>query len=281
MPTEPLSILMTPAGARHLDADGKLRRFLPRNTGSVLWVLAMTDFRTRYRGQQLGLTWSLLQPIAMMAILAKVLQSVARIDVPHFPFYVLCGIIYWQFCSRIWSAATRTFFVKNDLAKRATFRRYLMPISTVASHCVTGAIECVLVLGVAILMPGSLHFGWSWLVLPVLVSLLVLLLLSLSVLTATLCVFFRDIAFIVETLLAFLYWLTPVFYPPEALPRSMQILVQLSPFSALLISIRTVLMRGEFPDGSLLALDFLFPVLAFVASAMVYRAYESRLADQL
>ena len=281
MATEATWVHRTARGAFAGPLDGARRRHVAASQLSLLYVLALTDFRARYRGQALGLTWSLLYPLAMVGVFSVVFRNVARVDLPHYPVYVLMGMVYWQLCTRAWPRATLVHFSQRDLSKRATFPRYLLPAATVLSSAVSFAIESLLVFALAAASPGSLELGWAWLALPVLAVLLVALLVGLAVATSSFCPFFRDVSFLVETLLLFLFWGTPIFYPLEALPAWAQPLVELNPLTCVLVALRTVLMHGTLPSGRLVALCFAWPLIALLTGALVYRLHAPRISDQL
>src|SRR5215475_13403986 len=62
------------------------------------WLsLVRMDLRTRYRGSALGLGWSLLQPIAMTAILCSVFSTIFKADVRVYAPFLMSGLTFWNF----------------------------------------------------------------------------------------------------------------------------------------------------------------------------------------
>ena len=128
---------------------------------------------------------------------------------------------------------------------------------------------------------GSLHLGWSWLLLPVVFALLLCLVIGISLATSTLYAFFRDIAFLVDTVLLFLYWGTPILYPSEALEGRLRTAVEMNPFGAVVISLRTILMQGALPAPHILLATVIGTLVPFALGIAIYSRHAVRLPDQL
>jgi ABC-type polysaccharide/polyol phosphate export permease len=74
------------------------------------------------------------------------------------------------------------------------------------------------------------------------------LLVGVGLMTSVLNVIYRDVAYLVNTALMILYWLTPVMYPLEVIPDPYRSVLAWNPFGRILLSLRGVIMGGECPD---------------------------------
>ncbi|MFO0679590.1 MAG: ABC transporter permease [Polyangiaceae bacterium] len=250
-----------------------------RFVASLVLVLAMNDFRSRYRSQALGLVWALVHPLAMMGILTFVFRHVAKVDVADYPVFVLIGIVYWQFATRAWTGATRVFVANSSVSKRATFPRFVLPISVVFSWSISAAIDSTLVLLIGFLLRGALHFGLTWVLIPVLVLVFEMLVVGLALLTSTLFARFRDVLYMVETSIIFVYWATPVLYPMRLVPERVRPFVYLNPFASFLEIFRAVLMTDAWPDPRVVAVAFITALLTFALGSFVYDKNAHVLSD--
>ncbi len=61
--------------------------------------LVCMDLRTRYRRSVLGLGWSLLNPIAMTAVLCMVFHNLFQMKVEEYGPFLLSGLTFWNFLS--------------------------------------------------------------------------------------------------------------------------------------------------------------------------------------
>ena len=82
-----------------------LHKIFSKKNRALLRELVVTDFKLRYQGSVLGYTWSLLRPLLLFLILYIVFVKFLRLGegVPHFPVYLLLGIVLWNFFSEMTS----------------------------------------------------------------------------------------------------------------------------------------------------------------------------------
>src|SRR5580658_3507902 len=76
-----------------------LRRLFSKQNRVLLSELVRTDFKLRYQGSALGYTWSLLRPFLIFIILYFVFVKFLKLGngIPHYPVYLLFGIVIWNF----------------------------------------------------------------------------------------------------------------------------------------------------------------------------------------
>lgn len=254
-------------------------RSLPlwRRSLHVLRVLTRYDFHGRYRAQALGILWSLLNPLVMMTIISLVFTRVFRTSTPHFPVFVLLGLLVWQWISNAVNAGTQAFVANAELVKRTVFARQALPAASVLSYGINFLLESLLVVAFVPFFPDAFRLSPALLLLPVLVALLVLLLIGVTLATSVLNILYRDVAYIVTTGLGILYWLTPVFYPTEVISQPFRQVLQWNPAGAILTALRGVVMRGQWPPPLAWA-EMVLPTLAVLAIGSAVFARHERMA---
>jgi ABC-type polysaccharide/polyol phosphate export permease len=247
----------------------------------VLTVLTRYDFRGRYRAQALGVVWSLANPLVMMAIISLVFTRVFHSHIDNFPVFVLIGLLAWQWISSAVAAGTQSIVGNAELIKRTVFAREALPTAAVLSYGINYCLESLVLVAFAMLFPGSLRLSSALVIVPVLLALLALLLVGVTLATSVLNVVYRDVAYIVSTGTSILYWLTPVFYPTDVIPQPYRTVLEWNPAGAILVGLRGVLMRGEWPAARAWAMMTL-PTLAVLAVGwLVFEAYERMALDHV
>jgi ABC-type polysaccharide/polyol phosphate export permease len=251
-----------------------------RNYGFLLGNLILRDFRIRYRNMSLGVFWSLLNPLVMMAVLTFVFTRIFRNqDIPNFHVFVLCGIIPFNFFSVAWVSGTLSVYSNAQLVKKVILPREVVPISTVLANCIHYVIQIALLITVVVLAGYRVNRFWA--LLPVVFGLQVVFVCGLSLASAALDVYFRDIRYVVESANTVLFWLVPIFYSPGNIRIEYQRLYWYNPIAAVVQACRNILLDGVAPPSSLLYKLFLVSALSLVAGLVVFGRLKRRFADYL
>jgi ABC-type polysaccharide/polyol phosphate export permease len=209
--------------------------------------LVMKDFRIRYRNMSLGVLWSLLNPLVMMAVMTFVWTKIFRDPRPNFPLFVLCGMVPYNFFAIAWSGGTTSIVDSAGLIKRLPVPREVVPISTVLSCCIHLLVQLGLLLAIAIGSGVGVNKYWLWL--PVVWALEIVFVCGLALLTASANVFVRDTRYIVESTNLVMFWLVPVFYDFSKIPQKYKEIYEANPLAALVIVMRRIVYEGASPNG--------------------------------
>ncbi|MBL9005255.1 MAG: ABC transporter permease [Myxococcales bacterium] len=245
----------------------------------VLAVLVRTDFRARYRGQALGIVWSVLYPLVMMSIMSFIFTHVFQSTDRNFPIFLLIGLICWQWITNSTTAATSVIVSHADIIKRTIFPRHLLPMAIVFSYGINFCIEAMTLLLFIPIFPHAFTLSPALLLVPVFLFVLALLLTGIALITSGLNVIYRDVAYLVNTGLLILYWLTPVLYNDDRIPYPYRLVIQANPFSGLIVALRRAIMEGHVPSHLGWAGILLPTLVIFVVGWLVFRSYERMVLD--
>ena len=223
-------------------------------SGSYLFLLrnfVAKDFRVRYRNMSLGVFWSLLNPLVMMGVMWFVFTKIfSNNDIAHFPAFVLCGMVPFNFFTLAWVTGTTSILDNTSLIKRVAVPRAVIPISTVLGNVVHLLIQIALLLIVVLISGISPNAYWIWL-LPVW-GFFILFVCGLSLIFAALNVYIRDIRYVVESINVVLFWLVPIIYPFKQIPPQYREIYLYNPVAAMVLACRSILLDGTAPPESLL-----------------------------
>ena len=248
-------------------------RFLLRN-------MVSKDFKIRYRNMSLGVFWSLLNPLVMLAVYMFVFTKIFKpANIPHFGLYILSGVIPFNFFSLAWVTGTSSLVDNAALIKRVPVPREIVPFASVLSNCLHLAVQLALLL-VAVVMSGlGVNIYWFWL--PLIWALGIIFIFGISLITAGLNVYLRDTRYIVESIVLIAFWFVPIFYLLSLVPEQYRGLYVLNPIAALIVAMRSVLLDGQAPSTTLM-LKFMLVSLASLGMGMlVFRQMKSRFYDYL
>jgi ABC-type polysaccharide/polyol phosphate export permease len=220
----------------------------------LVLLMARRAIQERYRGSTLGVFWTLLNPMALLATYTLVFAVYARVDVPNGPYtiFLFTGLLPWLWLSQSAPAAATAIIRQPELVTRCYFPPQILPTVRVIAD-LADFVLALPVLLVALWWVGRLP-GLGLVALPLIILLQAMFLVGLALALSALTVFYRDVQFIISSGLSFWMFLTPgIFYDRER------------PFA-----LAAVLQRnfGWTIDGSIFVLlsSYLNPMAPFIAS---------------
>jgi len=216
----------------------------------------------RYKGSIMGLFWSFLNPIFMLAVYTFVFSYVFKSrwsgdQVTHGEFAIVAfaGLIVHGLFSEVLSRAPRLILENGNYVKKVVFPLEVL-IPVVAGNALFHSlISVVVLLGAKVIMTGALP--WTCIFLPFVFIPLILISIGTGWFMAALGVFVRDLGQVVGVLVSVLMFLSPVFFPISALPVHLQPLFLLNPLTFIIEQAREVLIWGRQPAWAGLSLYFL------------------------
>jgi ABC-type polysaccharide/polyol phosphate export permease len=198
----------------------------------------------------LGVFWSLLNPLTMMAILTFVFTKVFENRIPHYPLYVLCGLIPYNFFTLSLVTGTVSITENPSLVKRIPMQTALLPLVSVLSNTLHLAIQLLLVF--ALVLWYGLPVTWHYLWLPVIWALELAFIYGLTLASSSLHVVVRDVRYIVESVNVVLFWLVPIFYSFAMVPQQYKGLYEFNPVAALVLATQYVILGHRSPPQTLM-----------------------------
>lgn len=247
--------------------------------GFVLHNLVFKDFKVRYRNMSLGVFWSLLNPLIMMAVLTFVFRFMFPNNDKDYPVFVLCGLIPFNFFSIAWSAGTNSLVDNSGLIKRVPIPREVVPISTVFANCLHLLIQIAMLLTFVLAFHKGVNRHWVWL--PLVWGLEVVFVMGLVLACSALDVFLRDMRYVVESTNTILFWLVPIVYGFERIPGRFREIYSWNPIAALVMALRRILLEDLPPGASLMWKLSLGSVLTLGLGWAIFRALQRRFYEHL
>ena len=208
------------------------------------------EIRGKYKGSWLGVLWTFLNPLLMLAVYAFVFPYILRVNVDNYTIFMIVALIPWNFFTTAIQSGTGSVVANGNILKKVYFPREIIPISITTSQLVNFLITCI-IMAVFIIFSG-VGFSVHVLLFPLLVLIQYILILGLTFILSALTVFVRDIDHFVSVILMLGFYATPIVYQGEMLPKKFQIFLKLNPMAQLVEAYRSILYYHRLPDMTML-----------------------------
>lgn len=179
--------------------------------------LVSRDIKLKYRRSILGYLWSVLNPLLIMCVMTVVFSTMYKRNIDNFPVYLFCGQIMFNFMNTSTHQAIFSITGNSALLKKTYVPKYIFTVSKVTS----GLIDFLFSLGALLLVMiiTGTKFSPYLIFVPIVAFELYIFCIGLGMFLAQANVFFRDIQYIYNAVTTAWMYLTPIFYPIDALPE--------------------------------------------------------------
>ena len=274
-----------------------LRESLTKNpTLNLLVNLTLREVKGQYKKTVLGRLWSLLNPLANIAVYSLVFGILVRATPPigtnsglqSFALWIACGIIPWGFLSTGTSVGRGALVDNAGLLTKVFFPRFVLPTSTIlalASTFLTELAALALFMGLAGGGPRVL------LRLPVLIPIVILntaFVLGVSLVLSVGMVYFGDIQHIWGIFLQLWLYASGIVLPLSYVQVAQDhyhfpfvLIFQLNPGFQFVEAYRNVLYDFAVPSLTRWLLLLVWAVVALGAGAFVFRKFSARIVEEL
>lgn len=260
--------------------------FWPVQHRDVIVQMAVRDVRSRYRQSWLGMAWLFLTPLLMLMVYTLVFKEVFRVrwagvDESHaaFALRLYAGLVVFNFFAECVNRSPMLVTDQPNLVKKVVFPIEILPWASTLAALVPLGVGAALLLGLTLWSSGGLPWtavGLLWVWLPLLP-----LCLGLGWALAALGAYARDIGQVLGLAMAALLFLSPVFFPVEALPAQMQKLMVLNPLAAVITQTREILIAGNWPALDVWTVNAALAVVVAGVGAWVFERLRPGFADVL
>jgi ABC-2 type transport system permease protein len=259
-----------------------------RRSLELLYLIAVTEFKKTYFGTVLGYLWSLARPLMLFGVLLAVFTQVFRIgaEVPNYPVLLLFNVVLFGFFQESTLTAVHSIVSQESVVRKTQFPRLVIPLAVVLTGLFNLLLNLIVVF-IFILAWGIVP-AWTWLLLPVVLALLIVITTAVSMIVSSLFPRFRDTAIIWTVAVTALFYATPVLYPLEVVPQTLRDIILVNPLAPLFEMGRAWIIDPGAPGPVDAAGGFahlLLPIAIYVGTCVLavwlFNREAPRIAEQL
>jgi lipopolysaccharide transport system permease protein len=245
----------------------------------LLRMWSVRQVQLRYRQSVLGLSWTIVQPVAIMAIYGFVLTAFLDVSGDGLPYLCMAwaGLTVWQYVAG--AVQQGAVSLRNDswIVAKVWFPREIVPLAPVLASLIDLAAAGAILFALAIVQGVGISYHAIALPAPILV--LMLWVAAACVLTGTITVFFRDMATIVALGLRLAFIATPIMYTANLIPEEYRWINAANPITVVVEGVRRCVLGHTWPDWPLLAFHGTIGVVLLVMALKYLSTVERRMID--
>lgn len=253
----------------------------------LLWRLTSREVSGRYRGSMIGLGWSFVTPLLMLAvytfIFSQVFQSrwgdLEQLGSLGFAINLFAGMIVFNLFSESVTKAPELIVANPNYVTKLIFPLEILAAVNVASATFHALTSLVILIVFKLLAVHTIQLSFLWL--PLVWLPLIAGSLALSWVLSALGVFLRDISQVVGVITSMLMFLSAVFYPVSSLPLRWQPVLTLNPLVIIIEQTRSVTVSGLRPNSMYILAGSLISFLLCEVSFRFFQRARRGFADVL
>jgi lipopolysaccharide transport system permease protein len=240
----------------------------------LLYELMRRDIRVRYKQAVMGLVWAVLMPVLIVAAGALVRVAMAFVGgrplVPEEVVGIAIKAVPWAFFVGALGFGINSLTGNSNLVTKIYFPREVLPLASTLAQMFDSSIGLATLLLVCLLV--GVNFGLAaWWALPLL-AILVAFTAGSALLVGCANLFFRDVKYIVQVLLSFGIFFTPVFFEPQMFGPIGARVMMLNPLAPMLEGLRLSIVYDHNLLSPLIEMGRKGPVLVWSPWHLAYSA---------
>ncbi len=248
----------------------------------LLRTLTWREVRIKYKQSIMGILWAVFMP--MIVVCAGILVKYAASRLSNTPFEVseIASIsvraVPWSFFVAALRFSTSCLIANTNLVTRIYFPKEIFPLAAVGSQLLDFAVATgvLLVLLTFLGVGASIHLLWV----PLLIVILVVLVAGMGLFLSAAALFFRDVKYLVEVVLTFAIFFTPVFYSVTLFGKWAKVLL-LNPVAPLLEGFDAAIVGHQAPDLAWVGYSAGVAVVILIGAYSFFKRSEPAFAESI
>jgi ABC-type polysaccharide/polyol phosphate export permease len=261
--------------ASSTDADRALRDLSDVVVRSTIWSsLAKADIRSKYRLSTFGSLWITFTTGAMALAIGLFYGQFFGQDMHSYLPYFTANIITWTFISSVLGEASLTLVGSGNLIKSSQMPIVFHIMRMLQRNMIIFLHNAVVLAAVWPFVRWSLYPSAALSVVGI--ALLYPFLVGIAAVISIICVRYRDIPQLIQVLIQFLFFLTPIIWYPEQI-KSGRELLKLNPFSYMLMIVRDPIL-GRPVEIQTWLIAIVLAGISLTAGSLMYVRFRRRIA---
>jgi lipopolysaccharide transport system permease protein len=248
----------------------------------LLYMIAWREIKIRYKQSVMGLLWAILLPAVVVGAGILVRYGMSALSGKPVSAEAIAGVtvkaLVWAFFAGAMRFASTSLIGNSNLVTKIYMPREIFPIAAILSQLIDLGIASLIV-AIALWVTG---YGGSWELLwvPILLTITVVLAIGWALILSAACLFFRDVKYLVEVIITFAIFITPVFYNVEMFGRWARMLL-LNPLAPLIEGLERCVVYQAMPNLFWISYSAVIAALSLIGGFYFFKKWEPAFAENI
>ena len=249
------------------------------NYRELLKTSVKKEVRSKYKNSFLGVVWSFLNPLLQIMVYAIIFSLILKNKQEHYAVFLCAGIIPWTFFSVAINKSAFTIIENGNIIKKVYFPREIIPISVVFAETINFLISTIIILGFVII--GGIGITKYLLLYPIIMIAQYLVIISISFVVSSVCVYFRDLQHFIGIILQLLFYATPIVYSQDSIPSEYQWILKVNPMTYIINAYRDIFYYQKSAEVIPIIILIFIGIVACFVGYKIFNKLQRGFAEQL
>lgn len=245
----------------------------------VIRELTSREIKRKYSRSYLGIVWSVLNPLLMMAVISLIFSQLFKRSIENYPIYYLTGNILWQLFTGATNAAMTALIDNKTMLIKVKLPMEIFVLARVYTALVNLGYSFIAY--VVMLIAFGITPKWTMLFTPVIILFLLLFSLGISFILSTAYVFFGDVKHLYGVLLTLWMYCSAIFYPVERLEGTIRQIIEINPIFNYIDSMRSIVMYGQMPPALEILRMVVWAAAMYVVGYYIFRKNRNKVMQKI
>ncbi|HLW74567.1 MAG TPA: ABC transporter permease [Gammaproteobacteria bacterium] len=237
----------------------------------LVWYKGLADLHADAARGYVGFVWWVLEPLLYMLAFYVAFGLGIRAGGAHMLLFLLCGLVPWKLFASTVQNGGGIIQANSGLIQQVYLPKYVLPWMVL----VTNSMKFFIILGLLLLFAGADQGAApTWLALPALVAVELLLTLALASLAAAVVPLVPDLDLVITNGLIVMMFVSGVFNDVRRLPPHLARVLEFNPMVHVIAGFRAVLLEHEWPDWGALSAVAAFSLAIYAVAVLLLQRFD-------
>lgn len=252
---------------------------IKKNDIFLLEEIVKKNFSSKYKDSFLGILWTILSPLLMMALFTIIFSTIFGRDIENYSLYFLSGWCIFQFFNSAISASMISLTGNKSILQRTPAPKYIFVLGGILSEFLNYLIMLILLVIILFITHATFYFPLIFFSIIPIISLFIMIV-GLGLMLSIACVYYTDIKHLWSVISLMLLYACAIFYPIDIIPEPFRGYMMLNPLYWVIDQFRCFFYQGIIPNWISLINLFLLSLILLICGIIVFKKYGDKIVTK-